>query len=381
MVNNNFYATINELVAQATSGTASAVVDYSSFIDAGRTITELSGTDVQNNFIAAIANKMALSINTARSYLGKYKELTRGQITAGNTIEMIMNTFYDAQAAAFVDLVDGQSVDQYTINKPKAYVDYFIDTNTYQIPLTIQRTQLVKAFQSPAAMDSFLTGTMTYLLNSNEAIRENARIGLVAKLILDVSDTTPATSADAPAQVYKLVSLYNALTGLQLTSDNCMLNEGFVKYMYQTIAKVMSKTENQSSSYNKKGIKTFTPGDARHLFINTAVSSAFRTYIFSSNNIRPEAIDLSNYIDVPYWQNEKTPFTVKGKVSEDGDEITSSPIAAVFCDKFAIGEYLREQTMDVTPFNAKGKYWNNFLNVEVMYVQNQYANAVVFTLD
>ena len=167
MVNNNFYQTINGLVAQATNGAMEHIVDYSSFIEAGKKITDIANTDLQNGFVNALMNRIAMVINTARNYEGAYKELSRGSLEYGNTIELVIQGFYDAQPASFTNLVEGESVDQYKIYKPKVDVDYYVDTNAYKIPITIQYDQLKKAFNSAAEMDSFVRDTTMYVLNSN----------------------------------------------------------------------------------------------------------------------------------------------------------------------------------------------------------------------
>lgn len=380
-VNNNFYTTINGLVEQATKGSTTPIVDYDSFIEVGKSITDIQNTDLQNNFITALMNRISMVINTARNYEGSYKELTRGSLDYGNTIELIIQQFYDAQAAAFVDLVDGTSVDQYKIYKPKANVDYYVDTVAYKIPITIQYDQLKKAFTGPGAMDSFIADITMYVMNSNELKREAGRIALVAKLIVDTTSADAATSTDTPARHYKLLSLYNTITGANLTTANALYNAEFIKFAISTINKVTEKTKKVSESYNKKGIKTFTRAQDRHLFVNSALVSAKGTYVFPDAFNNSEEISLRDYINVPYWQNEKSPLTVTYEDPENsGQSLTTEPVLAVLCDKFAIGEYVRKQDMRTTPFNADGEYWNNFLNVELKYLVCESANSVVFTL-
>lgn len=378
MVNTNFYSTINELVNRASNGTVDEVVDYASFIDAGRKLTALSGNDLANNFVSELMNKIALSINTARAYTGKYKDLVKGTLDYGNTIEVIMNYFYDSQAAAFINLPDEASIDQYEIHKPKADVTYFVDSNAYTITRTISYKELKKAFTAPAAMDSFIQGIMTYVLNSNELARETGRINLVASLIVDLTGKEAATSADTPAQNYPLVTMYNELAGTQLTAEDALYNEAFVKYAVQTIKKVMGKTEIPSESYNSAGIKTFTPAESRHLYISSQLSAAMDTYI-RTDNYRPEYSILTNYVDVPFWQNEKTPLVISSKGSGD-EEVSTAPVIGALFDFYTLGEWVVHEQMNTSPFNARGEYWNTFLNVEVRYLKNNSATAVVFTL-
>lgn len=389
MVNNNFYATINSLVAKASGVSDSGIIDYSSFIEAGKKITDIQYTNLQNNFITSLMNRISFVINTARSYDGAYAELTRGNIEMGNTIELIIQKFYDAEAAEFINLTNGQSVDQYKIYKPQVDVDYYVDTVAYKIPITIQYDQLKKAFESPASMETFISGVIMYVMNSNELRRENGRIALVADLIVKLSSETAATDSNEPAQNYPLLTLYNGITNAGLTADKALYNEEFVKYAVKTIKQVTEKTKKVSTSYNKTGIKTFTKPENRHLFVNSAVVSSMEAYI-KTNNYNPEASMLKDYIDVPYWQSESAPFVVTyanpdfdpetAESEENPKTLTTAPVLAVMCDKFAIGEYVRKQDMRTSPFNANGEYWNNFLNVELKYLTCDSANAVIFTL-
>lgn len=380
-VNNNFYPTINGLVAQATNGANTPITDYTSFIENGKTIMELKNTDLQNNFINALMNRIALVLDTARNYEGSYKELSRGTLGFGNTIELVIQRFYEAQSAPFVTLTDGESVDQYKVYKPQVDVDYYVDTVAYQIPITIQYDQLKKAFETPAAMDAFINNTIMYVMNSNELNREAGRIALVADLIVKDTQATEAADTNTPAQNYKLVTLYNDITGTQLTAENCLYNSEFVKFAVSTMNKVIERTKKVSESYNSRGIKTFTRPQDRHLFINSALVSAKGTYVFPEAFNNSDEINLKDYIEVPFWQNEKTPLTVTYEDPEnDGESLTTDPVIAVMCDKFAIGEYVRKQDMRTTPFNASGEYWNNFLNVELKYLSCDAANSIVFTL-
>ena len=59
---------------------------------------------------------------------------------------------------------------------------------------------------------------------------------------------------------------------------------------------------------------------------------------------------------------------------------TTVPVVAVMLDSYAAGEWIKKRDMRTTPFNARGEYWNNFLNVEVQYLTLSAANSVIFTL-
>lgn len=391
-VNNDFYKVMNELVARATNGTATEVVDYDTFVDAGKALSDLNATDYRNNFLGELMNRIARVILVKRSYDGAYKELDRGMIPYGNTIEMIMFRFFEAKIAPFVSLTDGQSVDQWVIAKPKVDTNYYVKTNATSFPVTIERDQLIKAFTSPGEMETFIDGILLYIRNTIELFRETGRIGMVADWVKNLcAVTAEETDENKPSMHYNLLSIYNAHTGAGLTADQCLYNEDFVKFAVATIKKVLERTKKVSESYNfgtvdENGnpvpLKTFTnPGD-RHLFVNSQLAAAIDAYV-PRPYLNNDSMGLTDYIDVPYWQNEDSPLTVSY-----GDENTQSVAAetvtpkvlAVFLDRYALGEYLKEVSIETTPYNVAGKYWDTWASIETRYVINKMANGIVFTI-
>lgn len=383
-VNKDFYAMINELVERASSGTVTGIVDYSTFIDRGRTLSSMSSGDFGNAFISALMNKVQLVINNAKLYNGAYNDLYAGNVPANGIIEVITHHFYEAEEAAFANLVNGQSVDHYVVHKPVVDVDYFVNDNAFQIPITIQTIELVGAWNSPEAMNGFISSVIDYVSNSVALQREQGRIALVADKIIELSSATAATSPDVPAQRYKLLTMYNAIAGTELTADNCLYNSEFVRFAIATIKKVKSKLQKVSSSYSTTGNKTFTPAEDVRMYLNSALSSAMEVYVFPDyyNN---ETLKLDSFVDVPFWQNEQDPLRVSYAASDDvedpDDETKTAKTVAVLFDKGAIGEYLAFERMVSTPLNARGEYYNNFFNVQTKLVNNKRANAVIFTLE
>lgn len=372
---------IDALVSQASNGTLTAK-DFAQFVDAGKKISDLSNADLTNGFLSALMNRIAFSVNTYRSYTGKYKELIRGSIGMGNTIEMIMQHFYSTKDAKFGAQLpaNGQSVDQYEINRPVVSATYYTESNVYSITKTIERTELAKAFESYGNMDAFIQDIVGYIINSNEFTREVGRIGLVATAIAKINvKNAAATVTTKNATHYDLRAAYVAETGdaslAAASVAECLNNEKFVKFAVAAIKKVSRRLTSPSNKFSPTGaVTTFTPEGDKHLFIASDLEAAMQTWIVT-NNYHPEASILENYIPVSYWQSEDAPFDIK---SEGVDDVNG--VIGFICDKYAIGEYTALEEMEMTPYNARGRYWNYYLNCEQRYVINEDANMVVFTV-
>ena len=152
MINNNAWVAINELVSRAAGVDDLSIVDDKSLIDFGRKLSDMNADDFKNNFAQEIANKVRLSINVARKYEPKLQSLIRGSMPANGALEIIQNTFFDTRVADFVNLVDGQSVDMYKVNKGGQTADYFVDEVAFKLFVTIQDVELEGAFMSGEAM-------------------------------------------------------------------------------------------------------------------------------------------------------------------------------------------------------------------------------------
>ena len=428
MINNNAWIAINELVSRAAGVADAAIVDDKSLIDFGRKLTDTNSDTFKNNFANEIANKVRLSINVARKYDAKLESLIRGQMPANGVLEIIQNTFFDTRVADFVNLIDGQSVDMYKVNKGKQTADYFVDEIAFKLFVTIQDVELEGAFMSGDAMQAFLTGKITYLVNSYSLAREQGRRALLASEIKDLSAVPAATTADGLAQRYKLCELYNTVYGYQssdagyVTKANALYDANFVKFAIMMINKVYKKISTPSMSFNDGTIKTFTPDGNKKLVCLGALSDSIVAY---KTTFSPDATVLPDHETIEFWQQEKDPYvayfmkpndkyyivntdaernTTNGSYSyviasgktylrgasnwtevtnfDDGNAQTATaPTIAVLFDDIAMGEYVTHEATRSTPFNVAGEYYNVYMNYQGKLIRLKSANQVIFTLE
>lgn len=428
MINNNAWIAINELVSRAAGIKDAAIVDDKSLIDFGRKLTDTNADTFKNNFANEIANKVRLSINVARKYDAKLESLIRGAMPANGVLEIIQNTFFDTRVADFVNLVDGESVDMYKVNKGKQTADYFVDENAFKLFVTIQDVELEGAFMSGEAMQSFLTGKITYLVNSYNLAREQGRRAMLASEIKDLSTVEAATSADGLAQRYKLCELYNTVYGYKtgdagfVTKDNALYDANFVKFAIMMINKVHKKLSTPSQKFNDGSIKTFTPDANKKLVCLGALSDSIVAY---KTTFSPDATVLPEHETIEFWQQEKDPYvayfkkpdvnyyivntdaqrnTTNGSYSyviasgktylrgasnwtevtdfDDGKAQTATaPTIAVLFDDIAMGEYVTHEATRSTPFNVAGEYYNVYMNYQGKLIRLKSANQVIFTLE
>lgn len=397
-INTNFYATINELVNNGLSGDIGEhpVTDYTTFVQTGYALNDLDGAALANNFIKNLMNKTALTLSTFRSYRGRYEDIFRGTLDNGNTIELVVQGFYQAREPQFTNLTDGQTVDQYKVALPEVHTKYYTDSNAYQIPVTISKTQLRKAWESPAAMDSFIQGIIGSVLNSNEMQRQIGRQAAVTNAIAIGMGADPSTMKCTTAPitgvcVADFTTPENRMMSRVLDDWNDEIEEFYHdgEALRGAVAKIRStlhKMGEYSERYNPEGIPTFTPDSGKRLYLLDDFAKACDAYIYQGA-FNPDYNRLVDYVDISYWKNSEYPWmTVENNAPSDivyyntpeANEVDCYAVIALAFDEFAIMEYLKQQTMDVTPLNAAGQYWNYYLNVDSQLINNLMANCVPF---
>lgn len=380
-INNNFYSVVNSLVAQG-AGNAIAITDHNSFIDFGKQLDGINGIEIANNFLAALANRIALVVEQYRGYTGDYSDLYRGNIEYGQTIEQIMYNWYESNAAGWTQLNDGETFGTYTISKPNVKVNFFEKENAYDIEKTIQIEMLKKAFTSESEMNSFMSGIFGMFTNSNELIREESRLGMIAGTIANNS-TAAATTSEALGTKYDLRACYKTDTG-DTSLDNkpievLLHNENFVKYTMATIKKIKKKMTKPSVKFSQTGnVKTFTPENAQNTYLAAGLKTAIDSYIINTAHYAEGASVLNlDAKSVAYWQAADTPYDIKSGTSESDKKEVFGVVGVVF-DDWACGEYTSVQTMDISPFDAKHRCWQYIFHGLCRYVINKDANFVTF---
>lgn len=388
-VNTNFYAVSNELFSRATSGTISAtqVVDYATFVDAGKTLANMTATDLQNTLIPAIMNKVQKTINDNPEYVGSLLDMYAGRLDYG-ILEIIINDFYSATPSVWdgATLEEGQTyTDQFKVeNLPNQSARYYTESDSWGFDITIRDTDLKGIVDSPEKLDGFIRSTFINVLNSIAAHREEHRLAIIASMIKDAAaETAEDDDENAPAQNYDLLKIYNEETGSTLTQASCLLDNDFVSWAVGVIRDVAILLDKPSKLFNKNGsVTTFTPDSYKKLVINSIFDKAIRRSLVDAYNQEYGMITMA-YEVVPYWQNikDRMRVTTNATPAEGASIVTTySPYTlAVLYDKRACGTMV--QLDDVTTDrNNKRRYSNYHYQMNDMYFRNKDANAIIFTL-
>lgn len=380
MVNTNFYATLNELFARATEGKITNVVDYDSFIDAGKQLTTLTSEELQNQFMLPLMNKVQKTIMDIPAYTGAFSSMYAGKLDYG-VLENIMGTFYSSDQSVFdgATLVNGETyTDQFKVELPETNVKYYTQSDSWAKYITIRDTDLRGAFTSPEKMDGFISKIFLDIANSSELHRELARLSVVQSIIVSkiAGGDVNTTNENIASQVYSMTAIYNAEMGTTLTQEEALLNEDFTSWTVGVIRDVSKLMQKPSQKFNSEGVTTFTPENYLELKVNSIYDKAIRRSLITAYNKEYGMINM-DYEVVPYWQTISDRMKVSTSDTEAGT--MSAPILAVLWDKRVCGEMQQIEAVE-TDRNGRRRYTNYSWQFNYMYWKDLRANAVVFTL-
>ena len=285
---------------------------------------------------------------------------------------------------------DGNSVDMYAISKKDVLQTAFYGASVYQEIFTIFKDQLDGAFRSAEEFMAYNDMQMSDRANSIETWRETIKRSILANAIL---------SLDAEAQtgrVVHLLSEYNTATGLSLTATTVMQPVnfiGFARWMIariNTLARLMSERSVKfQTTITGKPVLRHTPAQDLRVYMSARVQDQMDTMALSLT-YHDDYLKLADVEAVSYWQAIDSPESVTGTPTYTGTNgalvtpnaaSTVSNIVGIMFDRDALGMASVLQESNMSPFNIRGRYWNNAYHNKVKTRQDMTEKMILLLLD
>lgn len=374
---NQIYDLCNQIFQQMTGRTDIAAVDSASLVAMGNEVSNLGKNDLWLN---TLARRIGLTIDNYRVYLNKFSDLYRTQVEWGALVQKLTVEMPDAVADDMykVGQMNGQALDHYIINNPKAKQKIFDKETPYSFFITMQEKMLTEAFLNAGAMASFVNQVFGKVQNKIEVVLEDlARVALV-NMMCNLS----------VKQEIKLVTLYNSKTGSTLNPQTALFDPTFMRFAIGMMNNIASKMETMSVLFNTEGCDRFTPKSEQRFYVLADFITQLETVVqYAAFN--PQYVNKSVDIAVPYWQGVKEGDDVNdmavlskviGKVDSKVDKTIENVVGVLF-DREAIGTFRQEEKVLTTPVNARGAYYNTFWHEKQMWFNDMSENAVIFTLN
>ena len=389
------YAFVNDLVEQTMQGNANIkVTDTSTFVEAGQL---LAGIGYEKT-LDAITQVFAKDIFSIRKYTGKLDIIRRDEREWGAIIRKITPLYktleqsYDNNTDIASPLTNGQSVDEFVINKPEVLELVFTTTKVIEKSITnFTKDQLNVAFSSEANFVAFLGMIMTSFENELEKDFETMRRAAVMNMIGGCYTIGGKMAVDLVAEFNKV---YVPVGGTPYTREQLLTTyfENFVKFVVAKINKDSNMLTEYSSLYhqnltNYAPIERHTPKEMQRMIVYEPYMIDAKMNVLSSI-FNPEMLNIGAYEKVNFWQDIQhgaevnvTPsyLDVDGEAKK-GNAVKLDYVLGVLYDEEAIGWVNIFESTDTTHMNKRGKYYNTFYHAQMSSFNDSTENAIMYYL-
>ena len=381
----NAYALIAELHEQATGQKVAAPVNSADFVSVAQA-TLAAGYEPVLNAISQVIGRTLVAV---RPYTRKFAGLEYSAEKWGGITRKISFGDRDPVSSPVFELVDGASVDQQEVRKPDVLETRYVGSDIFQGHITVFRDQLDLAFSSAAELARFMSGLMTNFSNQKEQWLEELARNTLANFI------GAKNIVNSGAGMVHLLTEYNALTGLSLTAKTVRQPANwpaFIRWVYARIDQISKKMTERSQLFQApitgKKIFRHTPVEDQKVYVLDEFLSSIKAEVLSTT-YNDSYLQLADTEAVGYWQDILEPDVVDvtpaymdadGTVKTGAEQDLSAVIGVIF-DRDAVGYNIYMDTIDASPFNAKGLYYNLFQNCRVMYTNDLTEKGVVLCLD
>ena len=395
---NQLSTVLTAITNQATGVNNIAPVDTSSFVAVAQTALK-TGYDPLTTAISQVLSKTIFSV---RPYTRKFKGLNVSNQRYGNHVRKLLTIDKPFEDDDRFKLTDGQSIDQYKVNKPKVLQTNFYGANTYQKSVTIYKDQLDCAFSSPDEFGSFVSMVMQNASDMIEQAHEETARATIGNLISGIfameKEETPTgmAKANGDRRAVNLIKLYNDETGKNLSVADAFKAEnfeGFVKFTFSainTIADLMTDRNTLfCSQLTDYPILRHTPKDRMKFYLFTDLVNKINSEVYSTV-FNPDFLKMVDFESVNYWQSSLSSSTINIKptvLKTDGSligmpsNVQLFKVVGVLFDEEAAGYTTVNQWSQPSPFNARGGYYNQFWHFTDRYWNDFTENAVIFYMD
>lgn len=374
---------LNSVHAQATGRSDIQATDLSSFISVAQSTLQAGYEPVLN----AITQVISRTIVAVRPYDEKFKGLEYSNDRWGGILRKISFADRDALEDPTYQLVDGQSIDQQTVRKPNVLETRYVGSDVYMGQYTITTKQLDTAFSSPEEFAAFMSGLMTHFTNERTQWLENLKRSILANGI-------GAKNIIGAEGKVLLLTEYNQLTGNSFTKVDIMKPANykpFMQWVYTRVSEVSRLMAERSQLFQQvitnKPIMRHTPVEDQRVYMIANFLDSMDAQVLA-DTYHDNFLRYADVEAVSYWQAIKKPTEVSVTpiyVDNTGAVVTGAAqdvtgVIGIIFDRDAMGYNIYQDTIETSPYNAKGQYYNLFHHVRVQLQSDFTEKSCIFLL-
>ena len=352
---------LNDLRKQVTGQTSIAPADTSEFVSVGQTLLQ-AGYDPLLN---AITQMIGRTIFSVRPYRRKFAGIEVDSMKWGSITRKLAVADKDFENSVRFELVDGQAVDMFKVNKPVVLQLNFYGQNVFDKGYTIFKDQLDNAFTGPDEFGRFMTMITQNIADMIEQNFETISRAIIANFI--------GGKVAANNGVIHLLTEYNAETGESLTATTLYAPANFpnfIKWLYARVATLTGLMTERSGKFQiqvtGKEIMRHTPLSMQKVYLYKPMLDQMNARVLA-DAYHDDFLEYSDVEPVNYWQSIDDPMKINvkatyllptGLLTTQANAAAVDKIVGVIFDEEALGYTTIHDWSATSPFNIKGGYWN-----------------------
>lgn len=391
---------LDSIHAQVTNTAPAGFVAPGDFVSVANSVLQM-GTDVVYN---AVMNTITKTIFSTRPYSRQFGGLIVDNAKWGGITRKIQfgdtNTFADK---AFHNIVDGQSVDHYIVNKGDVLETRYYGSDVYQDVMTVFRDQLINAFSGPEQLGSFISAKANEVNNkwvqwTEDLVRAQMINTIAAKVYYyDVVENNRM-------HVSHLLTEYNTTVNGTYKYEDIMGAQAkpFWEWVRAKIRSMQRDFTTRTSLHymNVSGHKIIrhTPYVNQKVYLTAPYMDLMETSTLSEA-FHNDMLKYADYEGVAYWQNvvEYDSIYVNNYAyAETSNNVAVDwkmgtvegnppkalwPLLGVIFDEDMMMVNIKDTIIQNTPMNGRGLYYNTWLTAHAQYCTDFTEKCCVLLLD
>lgn len=371
------YELLEDIYSEVTGETGVVKEDLSNISDVGAT---LLSQNYREPYANSLINRIGRMVFVDRPYAGFAPAIIREAWEYGSIMSKSrVKDFQPTENMAW-KLEAGQSVDQFIFTPPTVQTTLYNEMVAWEIDCSFVRDQVEQSFTSAAEYDRFISMITTQI--------QNSEVQFIDSLIMRNINAMMGRRVNKSIAVVDVLALYNATVATPITAAETRTNKDFARFLaYQILLyKDRMKAKTAAFSENASGYTTFTPAEYLHLVLLSDFAKSLDVYL-QSDTYHDSFTEIGRYDTVPFWQGSGTSFDIADTSSIYIDLPGITPTATVdrnyiigcMFDRDACG-IINERRNVAVSYNNRGRYWNNFYQVETRLFTDPAENCIVFVL-
>lgn len=376
---------LNAMVEQATGQSSIAPTNENEFVSVATTSLK-QGYEPFMNSLSAVLNRTLFAV---RPYNRKFDGINVSEERFGaitRKVSYIDATFENDDK---FDLVDGQSVDHYTVKKPKVVQLNFYGATIVGDHITIPTEQIDVAVTGSAQFAEFISGVMQNLSDRIEQKHEETARSTIRNFVAGKLDEND------PDCIIHALSEYNAKTGLSLTAQTVYQPENysaFIKWLNARLATACEMMTERSIKFHTniagKEVMRHTPMEMQKVYLYKPFQEEIKSMALSGL-YHDDYVKIADFEGINFWQNIDSPMAISSKATRlatDGSlvetgEVNTNVLLGVIFDRDALGYTTIKHTIATTPLNARGLFYNTWYHFTDRYWNDFTENGIIILLD